>query len=182
MIALSAAMTPLLWQPLTHVWDRSLSDRRLRAVLLFLSGYFVVRMMAIAVLAFCSIALRIATGGALAAFAAALGMALLWQGTSAKARFLKRCHAFRPLPAFGLAADLGSFRFGAAVSRPCIVACWALMLLPLTSTVAHVPLMVATAAAMLSERYAQPAPGGRRWPLIFSGLAVVTAGATLLAK
>src|SRR5690349_5853362 len=36
---LLAMMTPLVWLPLVHVWDRSLAERRRRAVFLFLMGY-----------------------------------------------------------------------------------------------------------------------------------------------
>jgi predicted metal-binding membrane protein len=146
-------MTPLLWQPLAHVWDRSLAERRVRAVLLFLGGYFGVWMLAMAVLALAALALRIAAGSAAIAFAIAAAVALLWQITPAKALFLNRCHALRPLPAFGLAADIGSFRYGIQIAAPCVAACWAIMLLPLTSDAAHIVIMAMTAVLMLSERY-----------------------------
>jgi predicted metal-binding membrane protein len=152
-VMLLAMMTPPLWQPLAHVWDRSLAERRVRAVLLFLGSYFGVWMLAMAVLTLAAVGLRIVAGSAALAFAIAAGVAVLWQMTPAKARFLNRCHALRPLPAFGLAADIGSLRYGLQVAAPCVGACWAMMLLPLASDAAHIVVMAMTALWMLSERY-----------------------------
>jgi predicted metal-binding membrane protein len=157
-VMLLAMMTPLLWQPLAHVWDRSLAERRVRAVLLFLGGYFGTWMPAMAVLTLAAVALRIAVGSAAIAFAIAAGVAVLWQMMPAKAAFLNRCHALRPLPAFGLAADAGSFRYGVQVAAPCIGTCWAMMLLPLASDAAHIAVMAMTALWMLSERYSGTRP------------------------
>ena len=105
----------------------------MRAVLLFLGSYFGVWMLAMAVFALAAVALRIVAGSAAMAFAIAAGAAVLWQMTPAKVLFLNRCHALRPLPAFGLAADIGSLRYGLQVAAPCVGTCWAMMLLPLTS-------------------------------------------------
>jgi predicted metal-binding membrane protein len=157
-VMLLAMMTPLLWQPLAHVWDRSLAERRVRAVLLFLGSYLGAWMLAMAVLALAAVALRIVAGSAAIAFAIAAGVAMLWQMTPAKALLLNRCHALRPLPAFGLAADIGSLRYGFQVAAPCIGTCWAMMLLPLTGDTAHIVVMVMTALWMLSERYSGRRP------------------------
>jgi predicted metal-binding membrane protein len=157
-VMLLAMMTPLLWQPLGHVWDRSLAERRVRAVLLFLAGYFGVWMLAMAALALVAVALRIAAGSAAVAFTIAAGIAVVWQMTPAKSLFLNRCHALRPLPAFGLAADIGSFRYGLQIAAPCIATCWAIMLLPLASDAAHIVIMAMTAIVMLSERYSGTQP------------------------
>lgn len=153
---LLAMMTPLLWLPLIHVWQRSLAERRIRAVALFLFGYMTPWLAATAILTCLAIGLRLATASALAAFAIALAAAVLWQATPVRAQCLRRCHDLEPLPAFGLAADWASLRFGAHVASFCIAACWALMLLPLTADVAHVPLMAAVAFVMLVERYTEP--------------------------
>jgi predicted metal-binding membrane protein len=152
-VMLLAMMTPLIWQQLTHVWDRSLAERRVRAVLLFLGGYFGVWMIAMAILALLVVALRLAAASGIVAFVIGLGLFVLWQMTPIKARFLKRCHRLRPLPAFGLSADLASFRYGVEISGSCVVTCWAIMLLPFTSDVAHIPMMGTATLLMLSERY-----------------------------
>ena len=130
-VMLLAMMTPLIWQPLVHVWDRSLAKRRAQAILLFLGGYLGVWMIIMALLAFLAVALRRVAGSETVAFVIAVGSAILWQMTPIKMRFLRRCHVLRPLPAFGLYADFASFRFGAEIARSCIIACWAIMLVPL---------------------------------------------------
>jgi predicted metal-binding membrane protein len=153
---LLAMMPPLLWLSLTHVWHRSLAERRSRAVLLFLAGYLGLWLPATVVLAGAAIALRLATGSTLAAIAIAVAGAVLWQTAPVRAQCLRRCHDLEPLPAFGLAADWASLRFGARIGVFCIGACWALMLLPMTTDVAHLPLMAAVAFVMLTERYSEP--------------------------
>lgn len=158
---LLAMMTPLLWQPLVHVWECSLTERRVRAICLFISGYLGVWTAAMAALTLLAIELRLATGSH-ADLLIALGFAAVWQITPAKTRFLRRCHALRPLPAFGFAADLASFRFGMRLARPCVMACWAIMLLPLVTDVGHTAMMALAALFMLSERYSAPSDLGVR--------------------
>ena len=161
LVMLCAMMTPLLWQPLTHVWECSLTERRVRAICLFISGYLGVWTAAMAALTLLAIELRLATGSPVA-FLIALAFAALWQITPAKARFLRRCHVLKPLPAFGFGADLASFRFGTQIARPCIMACWAIMLLPLATDVGHTAMMGLAALIMLSERYSAPSDLGVR--------------------
>jgi predicted metal-binding membrane protein len=161
---LLAMMTPLVWLPLAHVWDRSLAERRLRAGLLFLCGFLGVWMVAMTILTFLAVALRLVAGSAIVALAISAGIAFLWQLTPVKARFLKRCHAVRPLPAFGLSAEIASVRYGMEIGRSCVVTCWALMLLPLTIDVGHVLTMAATALLMISERYSDR--GYLRLPIV----------------
>ena len=155
-VMLLAMMTPLIWQPLSHVWDRSLAERRVRAILLFLGGYLGAWMIVMAILALLAVALKLVAGGEIATFAIGVAAAALWQLTPIKARFLRQCHVLRPLPAFGLSADFASFHYGLEIARSCIVACWAIMLLPLISDVAHIPMMGAVAFLMLFERYSAP--------------------------
>jgi predicted metal-binding membrane protein len=155
-IMLLAMMTPLVWQPVMYVWHRSLAERRRRAVMLFLAGYFAVWWAAWGILSVLVVGLRSLAGEA--SFGVALAMALAWQVTALRARLLRRCHRLEPLPAFGSSADLAALAFGAAVGRACIGACWALMLLPLTAGAYHIVLMAAVAVLMLYERYAPQPP------------------------
>jgi predicted metal-binding membrane protein len=150
---LLAMMMPLVWLPLIHVWDRSLAKRRVRAILLFLCGYLGTWMAAMAVLTVVAVALRLVAGSAFGAFAISVVVALLWQTAPAKAYHLRRCHAVRPLPAFGLPAEVTSMLYGMEIGRSCIMTCWAIMLLPLTVAAGHVPVIAATALLATSERY-----------------------------
>ncbi|WP_413992840.1 DUF2182 domain-containing protein [Labrys okinawensis] len=153
LLMLAAMMAPLLAPSLMHVWDRSLAQRRMRAALLFLLAYALAWMLALGLLQAAALLLRILAGGEVAALVLALVLALAWQPTGLRAQLLRQCHARRALPAFGLRADLGSLRFGVAVALPCIGACAGLMLVPLSSPTAHLPLMVAVSILMVVERY-----------------------------
>jgi predicted metal-binding membrane protein len=170
LIMLAAMMLPLLWLPLSHVWDGSLAARRPRALALFLAGYGAVWLAALALLWPAAILLRLALGGAAAAALAVLGLALLWQGTAAKARLLRRAHELPALPASGLGAELASLRFGAGLGVTCVGACWALMLLPMVAGDYRLALMAACAAAMLAERYAAPPRAALRPAFALAGL------------
>jgi predicted metal-binding membrane protein len=177
---LAAMMPPLLLWPLEHVWARSLTQRRPRAVALFAIGYAGVWLVATALLALASSALHMATGrGTASAFLIGLGAALSWQGSATKRGLLNRCHALHPLPVFGIAAEWGSISFGARTALTCVGACWALMLLPFLAGRAHLAVMAAVALFMLHERYATPRPARSNLPFLASGaLLIVAAGAT----
>jgi predicted metal-binding membrane protein len=125
--------------------------------------------LAVALLTLAAVALRIAAGSAAIALTIAAGVAVLWQTTPLKARFLNSCHAIRPLPAFGLSAELGSFRYGMQIAFPCIAACWAIMLLPLAGDAGHTIIMAIAAGWMLSERFSGTRPF-HFWTRAFGGL------------
>jgi predicted metal-binding membrane protein len=153
---LLAMMTPVIWQPLSHLWSRSLAQRRWRAATLFCCGYFTVWMAAVAILTLGAVGLRVLSGGPLQSFAIAGIIALLWQATALKLKFRRRCHVLPPLPAFGWGAEAASLRFGAQIGGACVGTCWAIMLVPLTAEAAHTPLMLVAAVLMLAERYSEP--------------------------
>jgi predicted metal-binding membrane protein len=171
LIMILAMMPPLLAPPLLHVWRRSLTDRRMRAVMLFASGYALVWLVAGGLL----------TGGALvvAAAASALGLppiaiivliALAWEATPAKRTCLNRCHARPPLAAFGVRAETDVLRYGVTHGFWCVGTCGALMMLPLAvEGPLHWLVMAAVMLASIAERARLPDPvnprfrGGPRW-------------------
>lgn len=150
----AAMMVPLLGPPLRHVRDRSLARRRVRAIAWF-TGIYALLWIAAGV-AMIWIAQRVHVGIAVVAIAS-------WQCSPAKQRCLNRCHAHRPLSAFGAAADLDALRFGFNHGLWCIGSCLGLMLLPMLFSHYH---LAATAIATLwlaGERLEKPlAP---RWRL-----------------
>ena len=79
-------------------------------------------------------------------------LTVLWQASPLKRRCLAGCHARRPLRAFGHAADFDAVHFGVTAALWCIGTCWALMLLALMLSHAHLLGMAAITAVMLSER------------------------------
>src|ERR1051325_1418484 len=111
MLMLLAMMSPLLAEPLTYVWRRSLARRRLRGLTAFLIAYLGVWLLAGIPLSLVAIGFR-----ELAELRqgwvppAAIAVALLWQLTPAKQTCLNRCHRLPRLSAFGGAADRGQAR------------------------------------------------------------------------
>jgi predicted metal-binding membrane protein len=151
---LLATMTPLLARPLAHLWHRTFADRRLRAALLFLTGYTAVWMAAGIVLMSAAILLKVLIGPTSLGPIAAVVTAALWQMTPAKQVCLNRCHHLPPLSAFGLAADRDALTYGLASGWWCVGACWAVMLVPLLAEKAHLALMALAAVLLLAERQA----------------------------
>ena len=160
MLMLAAMMSPLLIAPVGHVYSRSFSRRRVRAVLLFLGGYGGVWMLAGAgVLQLTSAIGRDALG-----WAAVVGLiALAWQASPLKQRCLNRCHAHRELAAFGVAADLDAVRFGLQHGVWCVGSCWTLMLLPMMLMRGHVAAMAVGSVWLFAERLERPASPRWSW-------------------
>ena len=174
LLMLTAMTAPLLHRPLAQVWAMSFAERRWRATALFLLGFLMTWLLAIALLMLCALALRTAFGaGPLLPFLLVLGVSVVWQGTSMRRQNLNRCHAFAPLPAFGLAAEWGSMRFGFTNACACVGACWSLMLLSFVAGAAHLYVMVGAAVIMFAERYARPRASRTDAPLVLAGSAVV---------
>jgi len=148
-----AMMAPLLRTHVSHVWHRSLSERRVRSTLLFALAYALPWIVALAALAALAALLRASLfSHAEWALATAGSLALLWQFSPLKRRCLARCHVVLPLRAFGAAADLDSLRSGFVASFWCIGTCWALMLIPIAAARAHLMWMVAMSAVGFIDR------------------------------
>jgi predicted metal-binding membrane protein len=155
---LAAMMPPLLAAQLRHVLARTLTRRRIRAVMLFLLGYLLMWLMAGAVLTLASLLLgSVAIAAAVPPSAAAALIAVFWQATPLKQSSLNRCHGKPPLAAFGLRAEADAFGYGAAHGAWCIGSCWALMLLPLAAGPSlHLPVMAMVMTPLIVERARVP--------------------------
>ncbi len=177
-LMLTAMTAPLLHRPLAQVSAMSFAERRWRATGLFVTGFMMTWLLAIALLMLCALALRIGFGGSpFLPFLLVLSASIVWQGTSMRQQSLNRCHAFAPLPAFGLAAEWGSMRFGFANARACVGACWPLMLLPFVAGAAHLCVMAGAAIIMFADRYARPRLASTNVPLVLVGSTVILASA-----
>ena len=165
MLMLLAMMSPLLAEPLTYVWRRSLARRRLRALTAFFIAYLGVWVLAGIPLSFVAIGFRELAElrqGWLAP--AAIAVALLWQLTPAKQTCLNRCHRLPRLSPFGGAADRDCLRYGFVAAIWCVGACWGLMLVPLVVDAWHLAIMAAVSIVLIAERQARPRPA--RWGLL----------------
>lgn len=157
LIMLIAMMSPLLAEPIRHLWVRSLARRRWSAVILFLIGYVSIWMLAGMVLILAALLLQlIADDKWLVASGLTLVLVVLWQSSPWKQVCLNQCHWTPRLSVFGLAAVRDCLHYGIVKGFWCIGACWALMLLPLTSIHAHLALMATISFIILFERYRLP--------------------------
>jgi predicted metal-binding membrane protein len=163
LLMVTAMMLPLLGQPINHVWSLSFRDRRPRALACFGFGYALVWLAAGASLIPLTIGLRIAAPGWKAS-AIALAAAILWSCSPAAQRARNRCHRLRRIGAFGWAADRDCVKQGISTGMPCAAACWAWMLIPLTTERFHFPAMLAVSLALFLERIGPPSSARWRSP------------------
>jgi len=166
-LMLLAMMSPLHAPALRHLWARSLSRRRLRAIFLFAVGYGVVWMLVGAVLVLGAEQLKgYGMGGWLAPLTGLL-IVILWQISPWKQICLNRCHWVARLSAFGWVADRDCLRFGLVKGFWCVGTCWALMFLPLMFTSVGLPLMLVISLFLLMEQYQPARPV--RWRMLLFG-------------
>jgi predicted metal-binding membrane protein len=125
-----AMMGPSLAGPLRHVWNHSLSRRRVLGLASFVAGYLVAWMLAALVLLPLSayISMQLDEEGRLFLLGS---IALFWQVTPLKQICLNRCHAVRSLAPFSPKADVDCATYGLLLGAWCVASCWALMLLAL---------------------------------------------------
>jgi predicted metal-binding membrane protein len=172
--AMLLAMMPLLLaKPIAHLWLRSLSRRRRRAIALFVAGYGAVWIAAGGLLLTLVIALgAIASITGLAMLPLVVAVAMLWHTAPLRQWSLNRCHRRPRLSAFGAQAILDCIGYGVSHGVWCVGACWALMLLPLAWPGSHLPLSTLLSLILVTERLAPARPA--RWSFrMLPGLAEV---------
>jgi predicted metal-binding membrane protein len=162
-LMLFAMMAPVLVPSLLHITQRTFRERRGRSIGLFVAGYASIWMVADVALLCTTTVLKLAVPKWQFQAAAGLLVALLWQCSPFKQRYLNRCHAAPALSAFGLAADFDVVRFGITQGIWCVGSCWALMLLPTELPVSHVITTSLVALLIFAERFEQPTRPRWRW-------------------
>ena len=174
-----AMMSPLLASPIHHVLGRNFACRGTRAVLLFVAAYLAVWVAAGVGLQTIALALRSATAARWVAPVLLSGVALLWQASPAKQRFLNRCHRRPELAAFGVAADRDALIFGLSNGSACLGACWALMafVLVLQPGTGHIIAMATLAVWLYAERLARACPPRWQWRAPLSAARIFSSNA-----
>jgi len=168
-LMLAAMMLPLLNAPVRHVRARSFTQRRTRAIMLFIMGYATIWMVAGVVLLALSVVIQLIPLQSSLFVAPVAFTALVWQCSPVKQRCLNQGHVHPEMAAFGVAADLGALRFGFTHAVWCVGSCWALMLLPLLVSRGHLAVMAAVALWLAAERLERPLTP--RWRLRGAGKA-----------
>jgi predicted metal-binding membrane protein len=151
-----AMMLPKLTIPILHIYSSSLKRRRLSLSMLFVSGYLAVWMIVGVVMISVILVLHLFMPGS---YLPAIGMglvAIVWQFSPLKQRYLNRGHEHRILPAFGWTANRDALLFGVTHGIWCVCAGWAIMLFPMLLPVGHNFAMLVVTGIMLSEHLEHP--------------------------
>ena len=136
------------WISLSVRWSR-----RLRAPALFALGYLAVWIGAGAAALATLRALHIDSGGRWAVVAT-LAIAVGWELTPWKLRFLRACHRLRPIPPSGWRAEWTCVRRGLTIGWACLGAGWAMMTPMLVAGQIAMWLMLPITVVMLRQRFA----------------------------
>ncbi len=155
-LMVGAMMLPKLIMPIQYIYSRSLKRRRFWSALLFVSGYIAVWVL----VGFFMIALILGLNllmpnSYVPAIAVAL-VAIVWQFSPIKQRFLNRGHDHRTLAAFGWPANRDALLFGVMHGVWCVASGWALMLFPMLLPVGHNLAMILVTFIMISEHLEHP--------------------------
>lgn len=151
-----AMMLPKLLTPLQAIRRQSLRRHRLANAVLFVLGYLATWMLAglplIGVIILANLLLPQSYVPA-----AVVGLvAVVWQFSPLKQRFLNLGHDHQLLSAFGWRAHYDAFSYGLTHGLWCVGAGWALMLFPMLLPQGHNPAMLVATVVMLSEHLENP--------------------------
>lgn len=150
-VMVAAMMAPALSGPYLHLWFRSLTRHRWRALTLFTVAYLLVWAVAADLLSkAAALALNARAGTATLVL---MTLALLaWQFSPARAICLARCHLRPRISVFGPSALLDPIRFGISIATWCVASCWALMELAHVWRGAELPLLAGATIVIAMER------------------------------
>ena len=171
---LVAMMLPLLASALQHLHNRSLARHRSFNIVLFISAYFFVWMIAGALMLTTAITVQIVFVNPSIPVFVALLLAFCWQISPAKQTCLNRSHTEPSVTGFGLRSRIDIFKFGITNGFWCAGSCWALMFIPLFIPHAHLTIMLIVSLWIWGEALERPAPPQWkwRWPVKAARLAV----------
>jgi predicted metal-binding membrane protein len=152
-----AMMLPKLIVPVQAIYLQSLRRNRFRYSLLFVLGYLTVWMAAGVFMVGIIIGLNLLMPGSYFPAFGVLMMAVVWQFSPVKQKFLNLSHDHYALRAFGWEAYRDSLNFGVKHGFWCVGSGWALMLFPMLLPQGHNLAMVVVTYIMLAEHLENPA-------------------------
>lgn len=151
-----AMMLPKLISPIQHIYVRSLKRKRLFLSLLFILGYSVVWTFVGLLFYHTVLGLNIPIATSYIPAAIIGVIAIVWQFSPIKQRFLNLGHDHLSLRPFGMAANIDALYFGIMHGLWCFGSGWALMFFPMLLPTGHHLAMVFVALIMVSEHMEQP--------------------------
>lgn len=151
-----AMMLPKLITPIQHIYQRSFKRQRFLSSVFFVIGYAMVWIAMGFVMNAIILGMNFLKPNSFIP-ALLVGMiALIWQFSPLKQRFLNRGHDHRSLAAFGWVANKDSLLFGVMHGVWCIGSGWALMLFPMLLPQGHNVAMLIVTVIMISEHMEHP--------------------------
>ena len=151
-----AMMLPKLISPIEHIFDRSLKRKRISSSLIFIAGYTLVWVILGFFMNLVIVALHSKMPGSYIPALVIGGIALIWQFSPIKQRFLNRGHDHRAIKTFGWSASGDAFNFGLEHGIYCFGAGWALMWFPMLLPQGHNLAMLLVMFIMVSEHMEHP--------------------------
>lgn len=152
-----AMMLPKLIVPVQSIYLQSLRRYRLICSLLFVTGYLAVWMAAGVIMVGIIIGLNLLMPGSYIPGLGVLTIAVVWQFSPVKQKFLNLSHDHYVLRAFGWAAYCDSLEFGVKHGLWCVGSGWALMLFPMLLPQGHNLAMIIVTYIMIAEHLEHPA-------------------------
>ncbi|WP_294240826.1 DUF2182 domain-containing protein [uncultured Chryseobacterium sp.] len=152
-----AMMLPKLIVPVQAIYLQSLRRYRLICSLLFVWGYLTIWMVAGVVMVGIIIGLHLLMPGSYLPALGVLIIAVIWQFSPVKQKFLNLSHDHYALRAFGWAACYDSLEFGVKHGLWCVGSGWALMLFPMLLPQGHNLAMIIVTYIMIAEHMEHPA-------------------------
>jgi predicted metal-binding membrane protein len=151
-----AMMLPKLIMPIQFIYMQSLKRYRFLNALLFVSGYVITWMVAgvfmIGIIIFFNLLMPMSYIPALII----IFIAIIWQYSPIKQRFLNLGHDHRILSAFGLSSMRDSLFMGFSHGISCVGSGWALMLFPMLLSHGHNLAMIIVTFIMIGEHLEHP--------------------------
>jgi len=151
-----AMMLPKLIMPIQFIYSQSLKRYRFFNALLFVLGYtaiwIVVGFVMIGIIFFTNLWMPMSLMPALLV----VNIAIVWQYSPIKQRFLNLGHEHRVLSVFGLKSMQDSLYMGFTHGISCVGAGWALMLFPMLLPYGHNLAMIIVTFIMIAEHLEHP--------------------------
>ncbi|WP_299682068.1 DUF2182 domain-containing protein [uncultured Dokdonia sp.] len=155
-IMVVAMMLPKLISPIEHIYLKSLKRKRISSIILFITGYvFIWTIVGL----FMNLIIVTLTNKMPGSYIPALiigGIAIVWQFSPIKQRFLNLGHDHRAIKAFGWSASKDACLFGMEHGIWCFGSGWALMWFPMLLPQGHNLAMLLVMFMMVSEHMEQP--------------------------
>jgi predicted metal-binding membrane protein len=151
-----AMMLPKLILPVQHIYQQSLRRYRFTCATVFILGYITVWMLAGVFMTALILGFNLLFPMSYIPGLIVFTIAVIWQFSPIKQRFLNLSHDHSPLSAFGIAAIKDSFMFGVSHGRWCVGSGWALMLFPMLLPQGHNLAMIIVTFLMISEHFEHP--------------------------